>query len=76
MKYDFDKIIDRTNTESVKYDLRKSVFGKEDIIPMWVADMDFETPDFIVEALSKRLGHPVFGYTKSYDGYWQSIEQW
>ena len=42
MKYNFDKLIDRTHTSSVKYDLRQTVFGNDDVIPMWVADMDFE----------------------------------
>ncbi len=46
MIYDFDKHIDRSGTSSVKYDLRKTIFGTEDVLPMWVADMDFETPDF------------------------------
>lgn len=74
--YDFDKPVDRRGSHAIKVEALKEYFGREDLIPLWVADMDFETPDFIVEALSKRLGHPVFGYTKSYDGYWQSIEQW
>lgn len=50
-KYDFDKIIGRRGSGAVKTDALKKVFGKEELIPMWVADMDFETPDFIVDAL-------------------------
>ena len=61
--YDFEKIIDRRGTGAVKTDALKNVFGKEELTPMWVADMDFETPDFIVEAIRKRLDHPIFGYT-------------
>ena len=76
MIYDFDKIIDRTNTESVKYDLRKSVFGKEDIIPMWVADMDFPTADFIREAIIERAKTDVYGYTFREDAYFESIVNW
>ena len=53
MKYNFDEIIDRKNTASVKFDLLNVVFGKEDIIPMWVADMDFKTPDFVIDVLKK-----------------------
>ena len=61
--YDFDKVIDRRNTNCVKYDGMKELFGREDLIPLWVADMDFETPDFVIEALRQRLQHPVLGYT-------------
>ncbi len=74
--YDFDKIIDRTGSHSIKYDALKELYGREDLIPLWVADMDFETPDFIIEALRKRLEHPILGYTEAYDGYWQSIVDW
>ncbi|HKL08138.1 MAG TPA: PatB family C-S lyase [Bacteroidales bacterium] len=76
MQYNFDKIINRDNTASVKFDLREKVFGKEDILPMWVADMDFETPDFIIHALKKRLEHPVLGYSYRPDSYFQSIINW
>jgi cystathionine beta-lyase len=55
MKFDFDTPVLRENTSSVKYDLRNKVFGRSDIIPMWVADMDFQTPDFIIGAIRKRL---------------------
>ena len=76
MIYDFDIIIDRTNTESVKYDLRKNVFGKEDVIPMWVADMDFPTADFIREAVIERAKTDVYGYTFREDAYFESIANW
>lgn len=62
MKYNFDEIVNRENTASVKYDLRKPIFGREDILPFWVADMDFKTPDFIINALKERLNHEVLGY--------------
>lgn len=76
MTYDFDKVIDRTNTECVKYDLRKNVFGKEDVIPMWVADMDFPTADFIREAVIERAKTDVYGYTFREDAYFESVVQW
>ena len=76
MKYNFDKIFDRTNTSSVKYDLRQAVFDKSDVIPMWVADMDFETPEFIREAVSRRADHPVYGYTFRDTDYYQPIVEW
>ena len=76
MKYNFDEIVNRENTNSVKYDLRKNVFGKEDVIPMWVADMDFKTPDFIINAIKERAKHEVFGYSFRPDSYFQSIVNW
>lgn len=76
MKYDFDRIIDRRGTNCVKWDALEHVFGSSDLIALWVADMDFETPAFIVDALRKRLEHPVLGYTEVPDSYWQSIMDW
>jgi cystathionine beta-lyase len=76
MKYNFDKFIDRTHTSSVKYDLRKLVFNKSDVIPMWVADMDFETPDFIRDAVIQRAHHPIYGYTFRDVDYYQPIVDW
>jgi cysteine-S-conjugate beta-lyase len=63
MKYDFDLKCDRTNTNCVKWDARKDVFGNEDVIPMWVADMDFPAAKPIVETLQKRAAHEFYGYT-------------
>ena len=76
MKYNFDKFIDRTHTSSVKYDLRQRVFERSDVIPMWVADMDFETPDFIRNAVIQRAGHPVYGYTFRDGDYYQPVMDW
>ncbi|MFO7829305.1 MAG: PatB family C-S lyase [Bacteroidales bacterium] len=76
MKYNFDEIIDRDNTASVKFDLREKIFGKDDVMPVWVADMDFKTPDFIIDALKKRLEHPILGYSFRPDAYYQSIINW
>lgn len=74
--YDFDRIIERRGTGAIKTDGLKKVFGKEDLVPLWVADMDFETPDFITDALKERLGHPVFGYTAEPEDYRPSIIDW
>lgn len=74
--YDFDKVIDRSGSGAVKTDALENVYGKEDLIPLWVADMDFETPDFIVEALKERLEHPVFGYTVQPEDYWPTVRKW
>lgn len=76
MKYNFDEIVNRENTDSVKYDLRKVIFKKEDVIPMWVADMDFKTPDFIINAIKERLNHEVFGYSFRSKSYFESIINW
>jgi cystathionine beta-lyase len=74
--YNFDELIDRTNTNCIKYDARKQFFGSEDVLPLWVADMDFKTPDFIIEALKKRLEHEVLGYTFRDGAYFGSIINW
>ena len=74
--YDFDSIIERKGTGAIKTDALKKVFGKEDLVPLWVADMDFETPDFITDALKKRLEHPVFGYTAEPEDYRPAIIDW
>lgn len=63
MKYSFDKLIERGGTNSVKYDLRRAIFGTSDVLPMWVADMDLATPPFITEAIQKRAMHEVYGYS-------------
>ncbi|HLN72666.1 MAG TPA: PatB family C-S lyase [Prolixibacteraceae bacterium] len=74
--YNFDELIDRTHTNCIKYDARAAFFGKADVLPLWVADMDFKTPDFIVEAIKKRAEHEVFGYTFRGEEYNQAIINW
>ena len=76
MKYDFDKIIDRRHSDSFKWNGMKLVFKRTDLLPLWVADMDFETPDFVMEALSERLKHPVLGYTLDPKDYWPAVADW
>ena len=74
--YNFDELIDRQNTNSVKYDGRLHIFGNEDVLPLWVADMDFKTPDFITEAVQQRAQHEIYGYTFRPDSYNQAIAHW
>ena len=74
--YDFDERIDRRNTDSVKWDGMKNLWGRDDLLPMWVADMDFRTPPFIIEALRKRLQHEVLGYTFACSQWAESIVGW
>lgn len=76
MLYNFDEIIDRTGTDSLKYDARNRLFGTEDVLPMWVADMDFRTPDFIVDAMKKRMEHEIFGYTLKPDSLYDAVIGW
>lgn len=75
-KYDFDKIIERRGSGALKCDALKERYGRSDLIPLWVADMDFATPDFIVDALRKRMEHPIFGYTMDPVDYWPTVIQW
>ena len=74
--YDFNTPIDRRGTHCVKFDALKDMYGRDDLLSLWVADMDFATPDFIIDALKQRLDHPVLGYPVQYDGYWQSVVNW
>ncbi|RKD91884.1 MalY/PatB family protein [Mangrovibacterium diazotrophicum] len=75
-KYNFDEEVLREGTNSLKYDARERVFGKADVLPLWVADMDFKTPDFILDAIKKRLEHEVLGYTFRPDSYFEAIVGW
>lgn len=76
MNFNFDIPIDRTNTDSQKFDGRQRYFGRSDIIPLWVADMDFAVPPCVSEALHKRAAHPVFGYTLYPESLYQSVIDW
>lgn len=76
MGYDFDRIINRNNTRSFKWDQTSSIFGGEDILPLWVADMDFESPPAVKEALVKRAAQGVYGYTNRTDDYVEAITSW
>jgi cystathionine beta-lyase len=74
--HDFDRLTDRKGSGAIKYDALGKVFGKDDLIPLWVADMDFETPHFITDALRERLEHSVFGYTAEPEDYWPTVSKW
>jgi cystathionine beta-lyase len=76
MRWNFDEPARREGTNSIKYDLRKETFGSAEVIPMWVADMDFNTPDFIIDALADRLEHKILGYSFRPPEYFSSIIEW
>ncbi len=74
--YDFDEIVDRSNTHASKYESLERLFGRTDLLPFWVADMEFRAPQFMIDCLTKRAEHGVFGYTKRGDDYYQAIVDW
>ncbi len=76
MSFNFDLVLNRENTQSVKFDARKQVFGTEDLYPMWVADMDFAVPDCVAQALQARAQHPVFGYSLYPESLYQAMMDW
>jgi cystathionine beta-lyase len=73
MQYNFDQVCDRRNTDCAKWDFVQSIFGRDDVIPMWVADMDFPVAPQIVEALKKRADHPFYGYTSPGQGVIEAV---
>jgi cystathionine beta-lyase len=75
-KYNFDEIIPRSGTNCIKYDAREWMFKTNDVLPLWVADTDFRTPDFIVDAIKKRVEHEIYGYTFKPDSYYDAIIGW
>ena len=75
-KYDFDKIIDRHGTGALAVDVLNERYGRADLTPMWVADMNFETPEFITEALRRRLDHSLYGYTNIPAEFWPTVTKW
>ena len=76
LAYNFDEIINREGTGAVKTDALQKLYGRTDLIPMWVADMDFRCGDFIIDALKNRCDEGIFGYTMATEAYYQSIIQW
>lgn len=75
-KYNFDKIIDRRGTGSMMTDCLTKVFGRNDLSPLWIADMDFEVCPAISQAIEKRAEHHIYGYSQAPDSYWESIIGW
>ena len=76
MNYDFDRITDRHHTNSIKWDFNQRTFGREEVLPLWVADMDFKAPEEVVEALVKRAQHGIYGYSEGKAGYYKALEDW
>ncbi len=73
---DFDEVIDRKNGNAEKYTLRKQLFGTEDVLPMWVADMDIKTPSFVTEAVTKRAKEPIYGYEEMPESAYEAQMAW
>ena len=76
MKYNFDEVIDRGGTDAIKVEGLQELWGRTDLMPLWVADMDFATAPFVTEAIKKRCEHPVLGYTSKPESYYQAIINW
>jgi len=74
--FDFDQIINRAETDSMKYGARKALFGREDVTPLWVADMDFACPEAITNSLVDRAKHPIYGYTDFPDSLYEALISW
>ena len=76
MKYDFDNIINRKNTNSLKYDFARERLMPEDILPLWVADMDFKTAPAIINRLKNTVDHGIYGYSDSKADYYETVSNW
>ncbi|MBQ8163047.1 MAG: pyridoxal phosphate-dependent aminotransferase [Clostridia bacterium] len=76
MRYDFDTIHNRKNTNSLKYDFAKERGKSDDLIPLWVADMDFRAPDEVITALKEKAEHGIFGYSEPKADYFEALENW
>ena len=76
MQYAFDQVIDRSDNYASKYDERTKKFGTQDVLPLWVADMDFKTAQPIIDALSNRAQQGIFGYTSRPDSYFEAVCDW
>ncbi len=76
MNYDFDKGINRKGTNSIKWDFNDEMFGNKNILPMWIADMDFQSPKPVIDAIKRRARHGVYGYTYISNSFYQSIVDW
>ncbi|MDR1887532.1 MAG: PatB family C-S lyase [Prevotellaceae bacterium] len=76
MVYNFDELVERKNTDCEKWDNCRERFGRDDLLPLWVADMDFKTPDFIIDALKRRLEHEVLGYPVRPASFYSAVKNW
>lgn len=75
-KYDFDQYINRKNTNSIKYDFGIERKGRSDLLPLWVADMDFQAPKEVIDDLIKRVQHGIWGYTDPKQEYYEALSKW
>lgn len=75
-KYNFDELIERKGTGTMKWDNLEKQFGHDDLLPLWVADMDFRSPQPVIDAIINRANHGIYGYTRMKDSYFQSIIDW
>ena len=73
---DFDTVVDRKNTNCLKYDFAVERGMPEDVLPLWVADMDFKTSSYVQDALNKQIEHGIFGYSESKDEYFEAVSGW
>ena len=76
MKYNFDEVIDRSQNRSSKYDERVKKFGTADVIPLWVADMDFRTAQPVIDACVKKAQEGIWGYISRPDSYFEAVQEW
>lgn len=76
MRYDFDQVVDRSGNLSAKYDERVKRFGRDDVIPLWIADMDFKTAQPVIDALKRRAEEGIWGYTARPDSYFEAVRDW
>ncbi|KXH86094.1 MalY/PatB family protein [Sporosarcina sp. HYO08] len=76
MNYDFNKSINRLGTSSAKWDSTEELFGEMDLLPLWVADMDFKVPNEVLSAIQSQATHGIFGYTAKMDGYYDAVISW
>ena len=73
---DFDRIVDRRNTKSLKYDFAEKRGMPKDLLPLWVADMDFKTSSYVQDALAKQVEHGIFGYSDTLTPYFEIVRSW
>ena len=76
MQYDFDQVVDRSKNLSAKYDERVKKFGTDDVIPLWIADMDFRTAQPVIDALKARAEEGIWGYTARPASYFEAVKNW
>jgi cystathionine beta-lyase len=74
--FDFDQLVNRDHSNSLKYDGRQAMFGRDDVIPLWVADMDFASPPAVTDALLQRAHHPIYGYSSFPESTYQALIDW